>query len=460
MSQGSEQISVSDLSVGMHVTELDRPWHETPFPIQGFYIRSDDEISALKFYCKHVFVEASAGEILKKESGTFKSPSSERKGKLLKVPEIAISKREEYQIQTPIKEELIKATGLITDIHHSMANILYKARKTGEVDFQSVSTLAEEMTGSIIRNPGALLFLSRIKNKDAQTYNHSLKTSIWAMIIAREYGLPAESIKNIGRGGLLCKIGRETVMDEIQKNKTLSQKEKLALYQEYPQRGAKIIENSRFHKIVGQAVGSHRERHDGSGFPRGLTGENIPMSAKILGIADYYEFLVESRDGKMGMSPSSASSHLFNSRDILFQADLVDKLIETIGVYPIGSNVILSNGKMAIITEHNKESRLYPVVRIIKDELGNSLETIEEIDLAEANRDAEQPIIIKSCLPFHSASEDLLEKVTDQTERAGSKESPKKGIFGRFSTFLKKITRRPNRSAGYPSWCAITPKRD
>lgn len=196
-------------------------------------------------------------------------------------------------------------------------------------------------------------------------------------------------------------------MDEVAKDTSLSKQDKLRLYQDYPERGAMILKTSKFHKVVIEAVRYHRERHDGSGFPHGITGENIPTSAKILGISDYYEFLVESRSGKMGMSPSSASSHLFNYRDVLFQSDLVDKLIETIGIYPIGSNVILSNGKMAIITDHNKDKRLYPIVRIIKDEDGNPVDRIEEIDLSDQNKDSENPIVIKTCLPFHSAPEDL-----------------------------------------------------
>ena len=444
MNQGSEQISVSDLSLGMHVTELDRPWHETPFPIQGFYIRNEDEISALKFYCEKVFVEMEGGDYVMGEHDDFTPSTSESKGKLLKVPEIVILKQEKHRISVPLKEEIKKAAGLISDIHSSMTNILKKSKDTGEVDFDAVSGLAEEMTGSIIRNPGALLFLSRIKNKDAQTYNHSLKTSIWAMIIAREYGLPSESIKNIGRSGLLCKIGREAVMEELSRDPSLSRQEKLRRYQNYPEVGANILGKTKFHKIVVEAVRYHRERHDGSGFPKNITGDKIPMSAKILGIADYYEFLVESRDGKMGMSPSSASSHLFNSRDILFQSDLVDKLIETIGVYPIGSNVILSNGKMAIITEHNKDNRLYPVVRIIKDEFGTSLETIEEIDLAEENEHADNPVIIKNCLPFHSAPEELLERTfnepPEQTKNSEHTKKPEKEKG--FCSFLKKFLKK------------------
>lgn len=437
MSQGSEQISVSDLSVGMHVTELDRPWHETPFPIQGFYIRNDDEISALQFYCKQVFVEMEDGNVVRGSYDDHATSAPDSKGKLLKVPEISIARREQYPVSTPIKEEVKKAAGLINDIHLSMSTVFRKSKATGEVDFDVVSGLAEEMTESIIRNPGALLFLARIKNQDAQTYNHSLKTSIWAMVLAREYGLGSESIKNIGRSGLLCKIGREKVMADLARNKDISKKERLDLYQKYPEIGGDLLKKSKFHKIVIEAVQYHRERHDGSGFPGGLTGEKIPLSAKILGISDYYEFLVESRDGKMGMSPSSASSHLFNSRDILFQADLVDKLIETIGVYPIGSNVILSNGKMAIITEHHRENRLYPVVRVIKDELGNALETIEEIDLAEENRVSETPIVIKSCLPFHSAPENLM-SMSAHKRSAPKTDGKEKGLKGLFRKWQKK----------------------
>lgn len=438
MGNFSEKIEVLKLDVGMHVTELDRPWHETPFPIQGFYIRSEDEISALKFYCSHVYVEMSENEIVRQKQDVFKNGSGDQKEKPLKVAKIEISKPETHKELVPIHQELRTAAGLIQDIHQSMSVILTRSLETGEVDFDKVTMIAEEMTASIIRNPGALLFLSRIKNKDAETYNHSIKTSIWAMIIAREYGLPEASIKNIGRSGLLSKIGREAVMQEIAKNPKLTSQERARIYREYPRRGGDILKESKFHKVVEEAVRYHRERHDGSGFPYGITGDKIPLSAKILGIADYYEFLVESRDGKMGMSPSSVCSHLFNSRDILFQSDLIEKLIETIGVYPIGSNVILSNGKMAVITEQSKEKRLYPVVRVIKDEFGNSLEQIEEIDLSIENMNSASPITIKSCLPFHSAPEELLNKSVDSSSHKVKKINKKTSVLRMIKSLFKR----------------------
>lgn len=397
------EISVKDLKEGMHVVDLDRPWHETPFPIQGFYVRSQDEVSALSFYCKTVHIETGEGREDEEDSETSSHrPESDNKGKLLKVPEIVIKKSHQYPAIIPIKQEIREASSLVDDVSQSMSTILRDVRRGHSVDIGAVGNCAEAMTESVIRNPSALLFLSRIKNRDAHTYNHSLKTAIWAIIIARDYGLGPESVKNIGKSALLSKIGRVAIMDELGKKEQRSPREDAEAYRQYPVLGAEMLKKANLHSIVRETVQSHRERHNGSGFPYGLTGDKIPLSAKIVGIADYYEFLVEHRTGHSGMSPSRAAAHLYNARDELFQGDLVDRLIATVGVYPVGSNVVLSDGRTGVITELHPEHRLSPTLQIIKDEQGNDVDAGAFVNLAEVNRAAQTPITIQRCLPFHS----------------------------------------------------------
>lgn len=408
MNSATQEIAVIDLKEGMHVVELDRPWHETPFPIQGFYIRSDDEIAALKFYCKTVHIETAEARVEEApyQGSSSKQPSSQDdddgRAKRIKVPEIVIKKRYEYPVTVPVEKELKEAVGLVEDVSNSLSGIIQDVRDGHELDVQGVGRCADAMTQSVIRNPDALLFLSRIKNRDAHTYSHSLKTAIWALIIARDYGLGPESVKNIGKSALLSKIGRVAIMDKLKDSQYRTPQSDAQAYREYPTVGAQMLKNGNFPKIVVETVQNHREFHNGSGFPNGLTGEKIPLTAKIVGIADYYEFLVEHRTGHSGMSPSRAAAHLFGARDVLFQADLVDRLIATIGVYPVGSNVILSDGRTGVITELNPEHRLSPTLQIIMDANGIPVEQGIKINLATWNETAETPITIKRCLPFHS----------------------------------------------------------
>lgn len=401
----TREIAVEEVCEGMHVVALDRPWHETPFPIQGFYVKDEDEIHTLTFYCKTVQIEIEESNTPRTPDALLAKGGKLAKEKLLKVPEISVEQPYSYGDNVPFAVEVGRANDLVEDVARSMTSILTQVKQGKRVDFEVLDHCAQEMTDSVIRNPDALLFLSQVKHRDAHTYSHSLKTAIWALIIARSYEMDPESIKNIGVSALMCKVGRVTVMDKINKAHAQTQRRNLDLYQTYPTVGASMLEESGISEVVIEGVKHHRERHNGSGFPLGLTGEKIPLSAKIVGIADFYEFLVEHRTEKQGMSPPRAASLLFKNRDVLFQADLVEKLIQTIGIYPVGSNVVLSDGRVGIVTALHSQLRLSPTLKIIKDQNGNLLTSGEEIDLSKINEALEDPIIILQCLPFHSFPE-------------------------------------------------------
>lgn len=448
----TKEISVNDIEEGMHIVALDRPWHQTPFPIQGFYVKEDGDIQALRFYCKTVFIETEENrENYIEDLATDRSKKKDQdnpEDKILKIPDIRITKKYRYERKESFSSEILKAKDIVNDVSKSMSSILTEIRQGKGVNFQALGNCAEEMTESVIRNPDALLFLSRIKNKDSHTYSHSLKAAVWAMIIARSYELGPESIKNIGKSALLCKIGRMAVLDQLKEKTQRTPEGDLALYQTYPLVGASILEGSKLHSIVIDGIKYHRERHNGSGFPSRITGEKIPLNAKIVGIADYYEFLVEHRSGRHGMTPSAAASHLFKNRDMLFQGDLVDKLIQTIGIYPVGSNVVLSDGRVGVIIAIDTNYKLYPTLKIVRDKDGIPLESGPELNLLKLNEKLDKPITISQCLPFYSVEVPIdLDQMGDETvtllENAGIYSEFKEwmsSLIHSFSGRLKKPT--------------------
>jgi len=145
----------------------------------------------------------------------------------------------------------------------------------------------------------------------------------------------------------------------------------------------------------------HQERHNGTGYPKGVTGEQIPLLAKIAGLVDFYQEMITPRDEAQGISPLDAVSNLYEMRNISFQEDLVERFIEAVGVYPTGTLVELSSKEVGIVTGHNLDRRLLPKVIVVLDADKNPLRRGKVIDLKEqrqAKKDAEF-LYIKDSLP-------------------------------------------------------------
>jgi hypothetical protein len=149
---------------------------------------------------------------------------------------------------------------------------------------------------------------------------------------------------------------------------------------------------------VAAVVEFHQERHNGTGYPKGVTGERIPLLAKIAGLVDYYQELITPREDTLGMSPYDAVAKLYELRNIGFQKDLVEKFIEAVGVYPTGTLVELSSEEVGIVTGHNKDRRLQPKVMVILDSQKRALKHGKVVDLKEVNKDR-NVLSIKDSLP-------------------------------------------------------------
>ena len=154
-------------------------------------------------------------------------------------------------------------------------------------------------------------------------------------------------------------------------------------------------------KGVMAIVEFHQERHNGTGFPKGVTGDRIPLLAKIAGLVHYYQELITPRNNDLGLSPLAAVSKLYELRNISFQQDLVERFIEAVGVFPTGTLVELSSNEIGIVTGHNQDRRLLPKVMVVLDEHKQKLKHARIIDLKElsSSTKSNDAVFIKDSLP-------------------------------------------------------------
>ncbi|PXX91659.1 phosphohydrolase [Marinobacter vulgaris] len=402
-----KKIAVHDLEIGMFVSDLDRPWHQTPFPIQGFHIRSQDDIRSLVSHCKWVIIDvAEIREGIEQNRASNRQfadrprrPGSHREA--IQLPPLSIREPVRYENVTTMKKELKVSRKVMMDAEASLHHV-FEAVKEGAVpDLQEVATVTRRMVASAARNPDALLWLSRTRHHDNYTYRHSLNTAIWALVCGRQLGLNEGLLNHLGLGCLLSQIGKLDLPDHILRNEGKLDAEDFTTYRNYVEKGVARLADTGVSRAVVSVVQGHRERHNGSGFPEGVRGDRIPLLAKVAGLAEYFETLIGPRDGEEPMTPARAVNLLYDMRNIEFQEDLVEQFIQAIGIYPTGSLVELTDGQRGIVVSHTPERRLWPKVMVMTDRDHQPLKSARIVDLAKYNesRGAHDALSIAECLP-------------------------------------------------------------
>lgn len=409
MSTNRMKVDVNGLKEGMFVADLDRPWHETPFPLQGFYIRQDDDIQALAGYCKYVFVDVKKQKVKSTYaahagfSPVKKTPRQQSEEHAsLKLPPIVIKSPAIHEVSSSIQKEVVKAKKLHAHVYEAIDAVFSGLENGSEISVQETERVAVGMVESIIRNPDAMVWLAKMNENDAHTYRHSVNASIWALVFGRHLGLDKKRLKTLAMGVLLSHIGKVKLdLDLLERADSLVGRD-LETYQSYVGLGVEMLaEIEGLSPGVNAIVQYHQERHNGSGFPSGVTGDRIPLLAKIAGLVDYYQYLITPRKSQQGQSPLEAVSSVYELRNIAFQKDLVEKFIEAVGVYPTGTLVELSSAEVGIVTGHNQKRRLQPTVMIVLDPSKKPLKAGRLVDLMEYNRGRKdsQGLFIRESLP-------------------------------------------------------------
>ncbi|MGC8120457.1 HD-GYP domain-containing protein [Marinobacter sp. VGCF2001] len=402
-----KKIAVHDLEIGMFVSDLDRPWHQTPFPIQGFYLRTENDLKAVVSHCKWVMIDvAETREDLSVGSESvrpFARRSAARSGgrEIVQLPPLSIREPVKYKSETPLRKELKTSRKLLTDAELALSRMFETVQAEQVPDLRPAAEVTRRMVESVTRQPNALLWLSRTRQYDDFIYRHALNTGVWALVCGRQLGLNEGLLNHLGIGCLLSQVGKMTLPKAMLVREHQLSADEYATYRTYVERGSEMLEGSGLSRAVMSVVVGHRERHNGSGFPKGIRGDRIPLLAKVAGIAEFFESLIAPRDGQEPMTPAKAVSLLYDMRNIEFQEDLVEAFIQAVGVYPTGTLVELSDGQRGVVVSHSPGRRLWPSVMVMQDSDRRPLKSAKVIDLARYNESkvAAELLTVRECLP-------------------------------------------------------------
>jgi putative nucleotidyltransferase with HDIG domain len=253
----------------------------------------------------------------------------------------------------------------------------------GSVDMVKVKKSVDPMIDSVIRNPDACIWLARMKQEHQYTYQHALGASIWAVALGRQLGLPKSDLRTLAVGGTLFDIGKLKV------DKTLINADRPLTDEEFQKirghvsQGVEMVQQSGLmNQDVVDMIACHHERYDGTGYPKGLKDDEIPVFARIAAIVDCYDAITSHRSYAKAIPPSLAIKMLYEWKDQAFQGELVEEFIQTVGIYPAGTLVELSSGEVAVVVADYRTSRLRPRVMVMLDGQKRPLEKMRPVDLA------------------------------------------------------------------------------
>jgi len=386
-----DKILAKELQIGMYVSKLDCSWLDTPFPYQGFFIRSQREIDELKIFCQYVYIDSKQGSAPYKQSEISKpSPLLVKKSQLKKSQPANKFRQSHVHIgkyqnkKKSFRHELKRANRLFTDLNTSIQNLSFSLRVGNKVDFKTTKKLASDVVKSVLRSPDSLICLSRLKDKGGYTYSHSLRCCVLAAVFGRYLGLDKANLLNLTTGVLLADIGKTEIKASLlnsHEKPTISQKLE---FQSHVERGVEMLANKQeFEHDVLVIVETHHERYNGSGYPYSLTGDEIPYFGQIAGLIDVFDAITNKKSYGEHYDTASAMDWIYQQRDVLFSQELVDDFIQAIGLYPAGTKVELTDKSIAIVVSHNQEKRLRPIVMLIKDKSNKELKPPKTIDLSK-----------------------------------------------------------------------------
>jgi len=391
------KVDVNELSLGMYVSGLDRPWSQTPFPLQGFYLRELQEVNQLKSLCNYVYidVERGRGPINAKLQRLDKTPKSkvvtgrERDNAIVHEPVAPLKiQRGVYREVQPLQKEVKKAKQLHQKVYGAVVEVIHmlENQQLENISLGETKKVASEMVDSVLRNPDAFTWLSRVQEKDEYTYSHAVRSSVWAILFGRHIGLPKRDLDVLAMGVLLKDVGK-VKLDAALLIKADRSAEEERIFETFVEIGCDILRQTPgVEPRVISVVKTHCERLNGSGFPNHLVGDKIPLLGKIAGIVTFYDYVTNPRGSRHPIAPSKAVAKLYELRNIQFQEELVVEFIRAIGLYPTGTLVELSTGEVAVVVEQNFERRLKPKVMVVLDSLKQQLPEYVLLDLSEDDK--------------------------------------------------------------------------
>lgn len=372
MNASIKRISIDQLQIGMFITDGNNEWvPNNNFSRRGIVSRVEviEQIRALgvqDLYIdttrgKDIDISEAEGRGKKQQKKTDVSPSKASGSSLYDLPTTASS------LPSPtvtLAKEMENAKVIQSEAIMLISRCMSDVKMGTAIDFAAVGDMSGRMIDSLTQNHNALLCLTQLRQKDRYLLEHSFNVSVLMGILATSIGYSGDILHQVVTGALLHDMGKVRVADEILHKPGKLLPEEWEEMQRHVTYGEELLlKTPSMTPIMLDICGQHHERLDGSGYPRGLKQDEIPIHSRMASIVDIYDAVTAERVYHKGMAPTLALKKLMQwSTEGQLDQQLVCFFIQAMGVYPVGSVVELDKQKLAVVLEANEAEPNKPKV--------------------------------------------------------------------------------------------------
>jgi len=374
-----KRIHVEQLRLGMHVHELCGSWMDHPFWRGAFLLDNPHDLKTiLSTGIKEVWIDTSRG--LDVEGGEAEEDIAAEIETTLAQADTAGKMAQRIDIA----QEAARAIRICAKSKQSVTSMFQEARMGKALDAEDALPIVEEISTSVMRNPDALISLARLKNKDDYTYMHSVAVCALMVSLARQLGLDEAQTRQAGLAGLLHDVGKMMIPLKILNKPGKLTDTEFEAVKSHPAQGHKILlEGKGISDVALDVCLHHHEKVDGSGYPENLTNEQISLYAKMGAVCDVYDAITSNRPYKNGWEPAESIRKMAEWSNGHFDPVIFQAFVKSIGIYPVGSLVMLESDRLGVIIEQTEKSLLTPKVKVFFSIKSNSRIVPEILDLSK-----------------------------------------------------------------------------
>ncbi len=373
-----KKIPAELIKPGMFIHDLNVDWMDHPFVRNKFIVHNDEEIAKISVTgVREVYIDTERGLDL------ADAPTLEEVNATLDADLLRIAEAPSPIVRISYSEELARAQKIHLQATNAVKQVMRDVRMGQAIQMENVANVVEDITESVLRNSGALVGLSAIKDKDEYTFLHSVSVCTLMVTFAQSMGLDRELIRLAGTGGLLHDTGKMKVPNSILNKPGRLTEAEFAIMRTHPEQGWKILKEIEGMEAIPLDITlHHHERMDGTGYPHKLPGSEISQMAQMAAVVDVYDAITSDRCYHVGMPATEGLRKLWEWSKFHFNPELVQAFMRTVGIYPVGTLVRLESGRLGIVLEQNEGSLLQPKLKVIFSTKSNTYITPAIVDLA------------------------------------------------------------------------------
>ena len=379
-----KKIRVEDLRLGMHIHEFCGSWMEHPFWRTNFVIDDPEDIRRVVESGIHeLWIDVAKGADVETDLAGRPATSVAEVEAEVSVALNAAAEAPEAPARVSMAEEIKRAARVCARSRQLVVSMFQEARMGKAIDAEAAGELVEEISSSVLRNPGALISLARLKDADDYTYMHSVAVCALMVALSRQLGLDEQETRKAGMAGLMHDLGKALTPPEVLNKPGKLTDAEFAIMKQHPVEGHRLLlEAGKACDVTLDVCLHHHEKMDGTGYPDRLPAEQITLFARMGAVCDVYDAVTSNRPYKAGWDPAESIRKMAEWCNGHFDERVFQAFVRSVGIYPVGSFVRLESGRLGVVVEQTEKSLLTPRVKVFFSAKAQAHIAPEIVDLA------------------------------------------------------------------------------